>query len=387
MARSCVGIWSWKVKSVEIIANDRVNRTTPSYVAFTATGVLVGDAAKDQAAANPENTVFDAKQLIGRKFTDVDVQSELSGWPFKVVVDAYGEPVVEVEYERKRKVVTAVDISAMVLGKMRETAETYVGTGVKTAVLTVPAYFTEEQRNATKNAGRIAGLDVIDVITEPVAAAIAYGLDKKKETRILVFDLGAALDVTLLTIDDGVFAVRAKARDPRLGDEIDRSMVAYLANQFRLDTKKRIEGSALQRLRVEWERAKRTLSSSAITRVYIEIEALVDDVDFAVTLLRTHVDEIYGDGDFYPACIDLVERVLKDGPSRRSTPRRSWRTAPRSTPRPSPGTSNIEPADPTTTQDPTTTAESATAPVTPVADQASSRAQPIPLITIQVRNR
>jgi heat shock 70kDa protein 1/2/6/8 len=216
---SCVGVWQGD--RVEIIANDQGNRTTPSYVAFNGEERLIGDAAKNQAAMNPTNSVYDAKRLIGRKFTDTIVQDDMKLWPFKVVADSNGKPTIQVEYKGETIKYHPEEVSAMVLQKMKETAETYLGHPVKKAVITVPAYFNDSQRQATKDAGAIAGLEVLRIINEPTAAAIAYGLDKVedgKEKNVIIFDFGGGThDVSLLTIDGGIFEVKATAGDSHLG--------------------------------------------------------------------------------------------------------------------------------------------------------------------------
>ena len=226
---------------VEIIANDQGNRTTPSFVAFTDTERLIGDAAKNQAAMNPANTVFDAKRLIGRKFNDPEVQTDVKHFPFKVV-DKGGKPNIEVEYKGETKVFTPEEISSMILGKMKETAEGYLGTTVKDAVVTVPAYFNDSQRQATKDAGLIAGLNVMRIINEPTAAAIAYGLDKKseEEKNVLIFDLGGGtFDVSLLSIEDGIFEVKATAGDTHLGGEdFDNRLVNFSSKNSRERTRR-----------------------------------------------------------------------------------------------------------------------------------------------------
>eukprot|EP00195_Chlamydomonas_chlamydogama_P016116 CAMPEP_0202893982 /NCGR_PEP_ID=MMETSP1392-20130828/3456_1 /ASSEMBLY_ACC=CAM_ASM_000868 /TAXON_ID=225041 /ORGANISM="Chlamydomonas chlamydogama, Strain SAG 11-48b" /LENGTH=261 /DNA_ID=CAMNT_0049578505 /DNA_START=61 /DNA_END=842 /DNA_ORIENTATION=+ len=242
---SCVGVW--QNDRVEIIANDQGNRTTPSYVAFTETERLIGDAAKNQVAMNPKNTVFDAKRLIGRKFSDPIVQSDIAHWPFTVKADASDKPVIEVGYKGESKVFAPEEISSMVLLKMKETAQAYIGNDrtVKRAVITVPAYFNDSQRQATKDAGAIAGLEVLRIINEPTAAAIAYGLDKKTsgqkgERNVLIFDLGGGtFDVSLLTIDDGVFEVKATAGDTHLGGEdFDNRLVSHFVQEFKRKYKK-----------------------------------------------------------------------------------------------------------------------------------------------------
>lgn len=263
---SCVGIW--ENNQVTIIANDQGNRTTPSYVAFNEHERLIGDAAKNQVASNPSNTVFDAKRLIGRKYNDPVVQQDIKHWPFKVEEGPNGKPMIIVKFKGEIKKFHPEEISAMVLTKMKETAEAYLGKQVKQAVITVPAYFNDSQRQATKDAGAICGLNVLRIINEPTAAAIAYGLDKKGkgEKNILIFDLGGGtFDVSLLNIDEGVFEVRATAGDTHLGGEdFDNKLVEYCVQQFK--KKKGIDISknnrALRRLRTQCERAKRILSSS-----------------------------------------------------------------------------------------------------------------------------
>ena len=215
---SCVGVW--QNDRVEIIANDQGNRTTPSYVAFTDTERLIGDAAKNQAAMNPTNTVFDAKRLIGRKYSDKTVQSDIKLWPFKVKSGVSEKPLICVNYKEEEKEFSPEELSSMVLIKMKEIAEAYLGRSVANAVITVPAYFNDAQRQATKDAGAIAGLNVLRIINEPTAAAIAYGLDQKgkKEKTVLIFDLGGGtFDVSVLTIEDGIFEVTATAGDCHLG--------------------------------------------------------------------------------------------------------------------------------------------------------------------------
>jgi heat shock protein 1/8 len=231
---SCVGIF--RDDRIEIIANDQGNRTTPSFVAFTDTERLIGDSAKNQVAMNPINTVFDAKRLIGRKFADAEVQADMKHFPFKVI-DKGGKPVIQVEFKGEEKTFTPEEISSMVLVKMRETAESYLGGTVNNAVVTVPAYFNDSQRQATKDAGLIAGLNVLRIINEPTAAAIAYGLDKKTEgeRNVLIFDLGGGtFDVSLLTIEEGIFEVKSTAGDTHLGGEdFDNRLVNHFTNEFK----------------------------------------------------------------------------------------------------------------------------------------------------------
>ncbi|CAI4061329.1 hypothetical protein SUVZ_05G1840 [Saccharomyces uvarum] len=308
---SCVAHFS--NDRVEIIANDQGNRTTPSYVAFTDTERLIGDAAKNQAAMNPHNTVFDAKRLIGRKFDDPEVTSDAKHYPFKVI-DKGGKPVVQVEYKGETKTFTPEEISSMILTKMKETAENYLGTDVNDAVVTVPAYFNDSQRQATKDAGTIAGLNVLRIINEPTAAAIAYGLDKKtqKEHTVLIFDLGGGtFDVSLLSIDEGVFEVKATAGDTHLGGEdFDNRLVNFLADEFKRKNKKDLASNqrSLRRLRTAAERAKRTLSSSAQTS--IEIDSLFEGVDFYTSITRARFEELCA--DLFRSTIEPVEKVLAD---------------------------------------------------------------------------
>jgi heat shock protein 5 len=289
---SCVGVY--KNGRVEIIANDQGNRITPSYVAFTAEGErLVGDAAKNQLTSNPENTVFDVKRLIGREWSDPSVQSDIKHYPFKVV-NKNGKPVVEVAVSGAKKTFTPEEISAMILGKMKEVAEAYLGKTVTHAVVTVPAYFNDAQRAATKDAGTISGLTVMRIINEPTAAAIAYGLDKKGEKNILVFDLGGGtFDVSLLTIDNGVFEVVATNGDTHLGGEdFDQRVMEHFIKLFKKkhDKDLRKDNRAVQKLRREVEKAKRALSSQHQTR--IEIESLYDGIDFSETLTRAKFEEL-----------------------------------------------------------------------------------------------
>ena len=301
---------------VEIIPNDQGNRTTPSYVAFTDTERLIGDSAKNQVALNPHNTVFDAKRLIGRRFSDPSVQSDMTHWPFKVVSGPGDKPMIVVSYKNEEKQFSPEEISSMVLIKMREVAESFLGHAVKNAVVTVPAYFNDSQRQATKDAGSISGLNVLRIINEPTAAAIAYGLDKKGtqtgERNVLIFDLGGGtFDVSLLTIEEGVFEVKATAGDTHLGGEdFDNRLVNHFVAEFRRKHKKDISGNAraLRRLRTACERAKRTLSSTAQTT--IEIDSLYEGVDFYATISRARFEEM--NMDLFRKCMDPVEKVLRD---------------------------------------------------------------------------
>ncbi|KAI9921771.1 hypothetical protein PsorP6_001880 [Peronosclerospora sorghi] len=308
---SCVGVW--QNDRVEIIANDQGNRTTPSYVAFTDTERLIGDAAKNQVAMNAANTVFDAKRLIGRKFTDPEVQADIKHWPFKVVSGPENKPQVVVQYKGETKTFQPEEISSMVLTKMRDIAEAFIGKQVKNAVVTVPAYFNDSQRQATKDAGVIAGLNVLRIINEPTAAAIAYGLDKKGgEHNVLIFDLGGGtFDVSLLSIEEGIFEVKATAGDTHLGGEdFDNRLVDYFVTEFQRKYRKDLTTSqrALRRLRTACERAKRTLSTSA--QAYIEIDTLFEGIDFNSTITRARFEELCG--EFFRRTMDPVAQVLRD---------------------------------------------------------------------------
>jgi len=308
---SCVGVFQHG--KVEIIANDQGNRTTPSYVAFTDSERLIGDAAKNQVAMNPSNSVFDAKRLIGRKFDDPTVQSDMKYWPFHVVNDC-SKPKIQVEYKNETKTFFPEEISSMVLTKMKETAEAYLGKTVTDAVVTVPAYFNDSQRQATKDAGTIAGLNVLRIINEPTAAAIAYGLDKKVtgERNVLIFDLGGGtFDVSILTIEDGIFEVKATSGDTHLGGEdFDQRMVNHFIQEFKRKHKKDIADNkrAVRRLRTACERAKRTLSTA--TQANIEIDSLHEGVDFYTSITRARFEEL--NADLFRGTLEPVEKALRD---------------------------------------------------------------------------
>nr|BBO36589.1 heat shock 70 kDa protein [Gallus gallus] len=310
---SCVGVFQHG--KVEIIANDQGNRTTPSYVAFTDTERLIGDAAKNQVAMNPTNTIFGAKRLIGRKYDDPTVQSDMKHWPFRVVNEG-GKPKVQVEYKGEMKTFFPEEISSMVLTKMKEIAEAYLGKKVETAVITVPAYFNDSQRQATKDAGTITGLNVMRIINEPTAAAIAYGMDKKGtragEKNVLIFDLGGGtFDVSILTIEDGIFEVKSTAGDTHLGGEdFDNRMVNRFVEEFKGKHKRDNAGNkrAVRRLRTACERARRTLSSS--TQASIEIDSLFEGIDFYTSITRARFEEL--NADLFRGTREPVEKALRD---------------------------------------------------------------------------
>mmetsp|Transcript_11260 Transcript_11260/g.52313 ORF Transcript_11260/g.52313 Transcript_11260/m.52313 type:complete len:648 (+) Transcript_11260:74-2017(+) len=312
---SCVGVWQHD--RVEIIANDQGNRTTPSYVAFTDSERLIGDAAKNQTAMNPINTVFDAKRMIGRKFSDAQIQADIKDWSYKVVAGEADKPMISVEFHGEQKQFSAEEISSMILVKMKEIAEAYLGKEIKNAVVTVPAYFNDSQRQATKDAAVIAGINCMRIINEPTAAAIAYGLDKKDqnggaERNVLIFDLGGGtFDVSLLTIEEGIFEVKATAGDTHLGGEdFDQRLMNHFVQDFKRKHKKDITGNprALRRLRTSCERAKRTLSSTAQTS--IEIDSLFEGVDFYTSITRARFEEL--NMDLFRKCMEPVEKCLRD---------------------------------------------------------------------------
>ena len=312
---SCVGVW--QNGKVDIIPNDMGERTTPSYVAFTDTERLVGDSAKNQITRNPTNTVFDAKRLIGRKYEDREVQDDMKLWPFKVVKDEKSSrPQIVITYQKQEKKFFAEEISAMVLQKLKQTATDFLGKEVKDAIVTVPAYFNDSQRQATKDAGTISGLNVLRIINEPTAAAIAYGLDKqanKKEENVLIFDLGGGtFDVSLLSLEDGLFEVKATNGNTHLGGEdFDNRMVEYCADEFRKKTGINIKknAKALRRVRASCEKAKRALS--AATQATVDIDALMDGEDLNIVITRSKFEDLCM--DLFKKCIKPLENVLKDG--------------------------------------------------------------------------
>ncbi|KAK7266198.1 hypothetical protein RIF29_18840 [Crotalaria pallida] len=314
---SCVGVWQEQHDRVEIIHNDQGNKTTPSCVAFTDNQRLIGYAAKNQAATNPTNTIFDAKRLIGRKYSDPVIQNDILLWPFKVIAGIRDKPMIVVNHKGQEKHFSAEEISSMILTNMREIAESYLESPVKNAVITVPAYFNDSQRKATKDAGIIAGLKVMQIINEPTAAAIAYGLEKRAncvgEENIFIFDLGGGtFDVSLLTIKDKVFKVKATAGNTHLGGEdFDNRMVNYFMQEFKKKKKVDISGNprALRRLRTACEKAKRILSFSVDT--YIEVDALSQGIDFCSTITRAKFEEI--NMDLFDECMKTVDKCLTDG--------------------------------------------------------------------------
>ena len=305
-------------EKVEIIANEQGNRTTPSYVAFTENERMIGDSAKNQVARNPENTIFDAKRLIGRKFNESTVQADMKHWPFKVVNIGDDRPAIEVQYKGATHTFRPEEIGAMVLTKMKQTAEATLGEKVTKAVITCPAYFNDAQRQATKDAGVIAGLNVLRIINEPTAAALAYGLDKvgtaedAKEKNILVFDLGGGtFDVSILTLDNGCFEVKATGGDTHLGGEdFDNALMSHFADEFKRKYRKDLTSNprALKRLKTACERAKRTLSSS--TQASVEVDSLMDGVDFTSSITRARFEDLCA--SWFRNTLDAVDNVLRD---------------------------------------------------------------------------
>ena len=308
---SCVGVW--QNDHVEIIANDQGNRTTPSYVSFTSEERLIGEPAKSSAANNPTNTIFDAKRLIGQKFSDPKVQSDMKHFSYQVL-DKEDKPMIQVEFRGETKIFAPEEVSSMVLIKMKEIAEAYLGEKVTDAVITVPAYFNDSQRQATKDAGAIAGLNVLRIINEPTAAAISYGLDKQSSSskNILIFDCGGGtFDVSILNIEDAIFEVKATAGDTHLGGEdFDTRLVEYFIEEFKRKNKKDLSTNkrSLRRLRTACESAKRTLSSATVAN--IEIDSLYDGIDFITMITRAKFENLCD--DIFQKTIDPVEQVLRD---------------------------------------------------------------------------
>ncbi|KAG8728156.1 70-kilodalton heat shock protein, partial [Ceratobasidium sp. 423] len=313
----CVAVWQHD--RVEIIPNDQGNLTTPSYVSFSETKRLIGDAAKSQLAMNPVNTVFNAKRLIGRRFDDLEVQSDTKHFPFKVE-DGGGKPVVTIEYRGETKTLTPEEILSMVLLKMKETAESYLGTSVDNAVITVPCSFNYSQRLAIRNAGTISGLNVLRIISEPNTVAVSYAFDKNTqgERNVLFFSLGGGfVSVSLVTIEEGIIEVKAVAGNNHLGGEdFDNRLVNHFVQEFKRKNKKDLSSSprALCRLRTACERAKRTLSSAAQTS--IEIDSLFEGIDFHTSLTRAHFEELCQ--DLFRATLEPIEKVLRDAKMNKS---------------------------------------------------------------------
>lgn len=311
---SCVAVW--RHDRIEIIPNDQGNRTTPSYVAFTDSERMIGDSAFNMAASNPTNTVFDAKRLIGRKFCDSIVQSDMKSWPFKVIGDLNDKPMIFVNYNDEEKHFAAEEISSMVLAKMAEIAEAYLGSTVKDVVITVPAYFNDSQRQSTRDAGVIAGLNVMRIINEPSAAAIAYGLDMKPFNHgcrhVFIFDLGGGtLDVSILTFENGAINVKAIAGDTHLGgQDFDNTMVNHFVKEFSRKYKIDISGDprALRRLKSACEKAKRILSSNTTTT--IEIGSLNQGIDFYSSISRAKFEEL--NKNHFDKCMEIVEKCIID---------------------------------------------------------------------------
>jgi len=311
---SCAAVWL--NDRVEIIPDGQTgSRIIPSYVSFSDEEKLVGDAAKNQSTMNPKNTVYDAKRLIGRKFNDAVVQEDIKLWSFNVTGDSNNKPLINVKYKNEDKQFHPEEISAMVIQRLKETTESFLGHPLKKVVITVPAYFNDSQRQATKDAGAIAGLEVLRIINEPTAAAIAYGLDKtddKQERNILVFDCGGGThDVSILTLDGGIFEVKATGGDTHLGgSDIDNIIVEWLCEDIKKRIKKdvRENARALKRLNIAAEKAKKTLSASTTTA--IEVESLLDGVDYNVSLTRAKFEQLAD--KVFTRTLEPLDRLLKD---------------------------------------------------------------------------
>lgn len=306
---SCVAVW--RDGSVEVIANEQGNRTTPSLVAFTPTGRLIGESARNQAALNPCNTIFGAKRLIGRRFDDTGVQTDLHNWPYQVS-NQNGKPMIVVDFRGTKKSFSPEEISSMILLKMKEIAENYLGAKVNKAVITVPAYFNDSQREATRVAASIAGLEVLRITNEPTAAALAYGLDRKGDKNVLIYDLGGGtLDVSVLSISGSVYEVKATAGNTSLGGEdFDNRVVAYFAEDFRKKYDIDILGNvrALRRMKIAAERAKRSLTSSAMTTA--EVECVCDGLNYVGKITRAYFEEICS--DLFRETLESVKKALAD---------------------------------------------------------------------------
>jgi heat shock protein 1/8 len=313
---SCVGVW--KEGKVEIIANNQGERTTPSWVAFNDSERLIGAPAKSQVTRNPKNTVFDSKRMLGKQFRDSTIQNDMKHWPFNVIKSSDGKPLIQVTYKGAVKEFRPEEISSMVLSRMKETAENYLGFDVKRAVVTVPAYFNDAQRRATKDAGAIAGLTVERIINEPTAAAMAYGLDKQSadERNVLIYDLGGGtLDISVLTIDNGLFEVRATSGNTYLGgQDFDNNMITWCLKEFKkqnksVDVKELVTNKkVLGKLRSVCEKAKKTLSSNSSAA--IEIDSLFDGIDFCTKITRAKFEALCD--DIFTKCMEPVSKVLLD---------------------------------------------------------------------------
>jgi len=311
---SCVGVW--KNGQVEIIPNNIGDRTTPSWVAFTDEERFIGMVAKNQFSYNPENTVFDSKRMIGKYYDDSTIQNDIKHYPFKVIKGENNKPLICIKFKNENKEFTPEEISAMILSDLKNTAEAYLGCEIKNAVVTVPAYFNDAQRRATKDAGAIAGLNVLRIINEPTAAALAYGLDKEGEKNILIFDLGGGtLDISLLTIDNGMFVVKATSGNTHLGGEdFDNRMITWCLKEFRNKNKNvNVEDlikntKVLGKLRTSCEKAKKTLSVASTAM--IECDALFDGIDFRIQLSKAKFEMICNDD--FNKCLEPIEQVLKD---------------------------------------------------------------------------
>jgi len=308
---SCVAVW--KNGKIEIVPNDQGSRTTPSWVAFTPDGTLVGEAAKNQVSQNPSNTVYDAKRMLGRRFDEPEIQKDIKLWPF-AIVNKDKRPFIQVNHQEKKKTMAPEEISAMILTYMKQIAESYLGRPVTSAVVTVPAYFNDAQRQATKDAGVIAGLKVARIINEPTAAAMAYGLDKKSkgEQKILVFDLGGGtFDVSLLTIEDGVYEVKAVNGDTHLGgQDFDNRLVKWMLDTIKSKYSEDVSKNdrIVAKLRAEAEKAKRALSSTTDTQ--ITLDNLINGKDFSVKLTRAKFEEL--NKDLFSATLEPVRKALED---------------------------------------------------------------------------
>ncbi len=315
---SCVAVF--ENSKVEIIPNEQGNRTTPSFIAFNDMERMVGEAAKNQVAINSENTIYDIKRVIGLNFSDQNVQKDIKNFTYKIIQKNGDKPCVVANFKGENKEFSPEELSSMILSKMKETAESYLGKKVTKAVVTVPAYFNDSQRQATKDACIIAGMEPLRIINEPTAAAIAYGLDKKVggEKCVLIFDLGGGtFDVSLLEIDDGIFEVKATAGDTHLGGEdFDTRVVDHFIELFKRKNKKDIRGNnrAVRRLRTACEKAKRTLSAS--TQTSIEIDALYEGIDFNETLTRAKFEML--NEDLFRKCIQPIEKVINDSKKSKS---------------------------------------------------------------------